>query len=307
MNKFKKNEYLAIAKIIAYADVFSYPLLEKEIRERCQDLDSINLPNILAAMVDKKLIHKIDDFYLLNFKKELVDRRKIGNQSAKDWLPVAKSNGYKLVKFPFVKGVFLSGSISKDYMDVDCDVDYFIVAKHKRIWLAHASLFLYRKIFFNTNPQLLCMNYFVDEKYLEIPYKNYYTAFECVSVKPLFSKAMYHHFLDANDWARTYFPLYPLQNQQVEEVPNHFIKKIIEATFNNFLGDILENLIFKFQRWRIKRLYSSAMFAESSQNINLTKHSIKIHTGNYFKKVTTLLEEKMQRFNEKLEAVYSEI
>lgn len=301
---YNQVEYLAIAKIIAYSDVFEYPLLLEEISERSTGYSIDQVKSILDELLARQLVFKFDDFYTLKDDSKLVARRLKGNKEAEKWLPTASKNAKKLFRFPFVRGVMLSGSLSKNYMDQGCDVDYFIVTQHKRVWLAHLLLFIYRKICFRNHPQLLCMNYFVDEKYLEIPFKNYYTAFECVSVKALYGYSSYDQFVKANQWTNEFFPFYPVENKCDKNNESvSFFKKTIEWGLSNRFGDWLDTLILKIQHKRLRKIYPENLFLKDGQNINLLKHSIKIHAGNYFKKITASLEKKLLEFQQKIDAL----
>ena len=74
-------------------------------------------------------------------------------------------------KFPYVRAILLSGSISKGYMDKDSDVDYFIITQPNRLWVTRLLLMLFKKIFLFNSRKVFCINYFVDSEKLEIEEK----------------------------------------------------------------------------------------------------------------------------------------
>ena len=82
--------------------------------------------------------------------------------------------------FPFVRGVFLSGSISKGFMSESDDIDYFIITAPGRLWLTRTLLILFKKIFLFNSFRNFCLNYFIDSENLYIPEHNRYTATEIV-------------------------------------------------------------------------------------------------------------------------------
>ena len=87
-----------------------------------------------------------------------------------------------LFQFPFVRGVFISGSLSKRCAAEKEDVDYFIVTSANRLWIARTIMHLYKKLTYLRGRQdRYCMNYFIDEEALEIKEKNIFTAVEMIT------------------------------------------------------------------------------------------------------------------------------
>ena len=58
-------------------------------------------------------------------KVSSVERRLKGEEHAADALKTAMKYTARISRFPFVRGVSLSGSLSKNYMDSESDIDYF--------------------------------------------------------------------------------------------------------------------------------------------------------------------------------------
>jgi hypothetical protein len=91
-----------------------------------------------------------------------------------------------LYRFPFVRGIGISGSLSKNYADEDADIDFFIITSRNHLWIARTFLHGLKKLSFLVGKQdWYCMNYFIDEEALVIAEKNIFTATEVVTLKPV--------------------------------------------------------------------------------------------------------------------------
>src|SRR6266478_4413244 len=97
--------------------------------------------------------------------------------------------GRFLSRFPYVTGVGISGSLSKMDAREKADFDFFIVTKANRLWIARTIMHLFKKLTFITGKQhLYCMNYYLDEKALQLRDQNIYTAVEAITLIPVSGK-----------------------------------------------------------------------------------------------------------------------
>ena len=155
-------EEISILRLLAYFDIFQYPLTKNEIRQFLPELLSeTRLDAILQLMLINKTIFLHDDFYSLHNNPLLAYRRKEGNLRAKKLLPRAYAIGRFLYRFPFVRAIAISGSLSKDFADEKADIDFFIITKANRLWIARTIMHLFKKLTFITGHQhYFCMNYY---------------------------------------------------------------------------------------------------------------------------------------------------
>ena len=109
---------IGIYSALAYFDVFNYPISEKEIRAFLPSKAPINgtLISELNALVHSQVIYKLADYYSLQNDDRLVSKRVAGNKLAIEYLKKAKLISKFIGQFPFVRGVFISGSLSKGYI-----------------------------------------------------------------------------------------------------------------------------------------------------------------------------------------------
>ena len=139
---------------IFYYDVFQHPLRLEEIhqyanykQEQCIEDTADSLKQAIAAgylFVD-------EGFYQLTENPISVQKRIENNQRANKYIKRAQRISKFMLYFPFVRAVFVSGSLSKNVMPQDGDIDYFIVTKPGRLWIARTLLILFKKILHTRN------------------------------------------------------------------------------------------------------------------------------------------------------------
>jgi hypothetical protein len=157
--------------------------------------------------------------------------------------------------FPYIRGVFISGSLSKHCMSADSDIDFFIVTEPGRLWLARTLLVFFKKIFLFNSHKYFCVNYFVDAAHLEIEEKNLFTATETVTLLPMYGREQYESFVLANTWAHDFLPHSPQRpNDGTPPQRRGFFKKTAEYLFNGWLGGWLDEQAMRLTvgHWRRK-------------------------------------------------------
>ncbi len=225
----------------------------------------------------------------------MVERRRKGNERADELLKIANRVGRLLYKFPFVKGVGVSGSLSKNYADEDADIDFFIITKANRLWIARTFLHLLKKLSFLAGKQhWYCMNYFIDEEALLIAEKNIFTAVEVVTLKPVCGDTTMPDFFTANQWALDHFP-----NHAVPTVPGNnktpWYKKWIEKIFSNGFGNRLDNYLMRVtaKRWIKKEDRHKLNSKGDPVGLTISKHVARPNPAHLQKKLLDMYESRL--------------
>ncbi|MES2691553.1 MAG: hypothetical protein V4658_14185, partial [Bacteroidota bacterium] len=123
----------AIVSVLLYFDMFDHPLTPEEVAECSKvPLHEQELNRALNNLVQKKLVFNIDRFYCLKNNPGIIAKRIRGNALADIYLRRAGIVSRFVSWFPFVRGVIISGSLSKHYMDHGSDIDFFIVTEKGR-------------------------------------------------------------------------------------------------------------------------------------------------------------------------------
>jgi hypothetical protein len=199
----------SILSTLAYFDIFDHPLRLEEIL-RFLPLGGVTTSAIKAACGAEPLnavVAVADDLYFLSHRSEraTVDRHIKERRARRMWV-AARAMSHVIRRFPFVRGVFVSGELSKGIASRHSDIDFFIVTTENRVWICRSLLALFKKVFLFNRKTFLCYNLITSEHNLRIDDRNMYTAVEVVTVKPLFNETLFRDFLHANSWASRYLP-----------------------------------------------------------------------------------------------------
>ena len=249
----------SIIRTLAYYDIFSYPLTAEEIYHNLStnhtDLAEIN--SELQLLAQKQIIYCKGIFFQLKDENGYVNRRAYGNKLADKRLKTARRVSGLISRFPFIRGILLSGSISKGFMEEDSDIDYFVITHPNRVWFSRLMLMLFKKVFLLNSKKIFCINYFVDSDNLEIEEKNIFTATEIVTLLPTFGKNMYEEFYEKNFWVREFYPNFPKrETDKIIDRKNGIIKSFLEYILGKKIGDKIDDFamgIFdKFNRTKYK-------------------------------------------------------
>ncbi len=293
---------MTLLKPILYFSLFKYPLTEEEIYSFSDVSNKEQIKDSLDDLVSKEIIYKIGPFYLLENNKDLVDRRLKGNKMAAKIQKKATKRARFISKFPHVEGVGISGSLSKGYYDDDGDIDFFIITKAKRLWVARTLLILYKKIFLLNSRKYFCVNYFISENALEINERNRFTATELATLIPMFGNGSFHRFYQENDWVKDMLPNKTPKQSLANLLPlqKPLTTKIIEKIFASKLGDSLDAFFMRitYKKWKAK--FEALALDQDHFNIafkstqNVSKH----HPNDFQNKVINSLNEKYLEMQE---------
>lgn len=288
-----------ILETLAYFDLFDYPLSRAEIYlflKNKHDFDVFE--DGLSTLLDIGVIFLFDRFYTLKNDHYLVVRRNGGNKKAAELIKIAEKVGSLLIRFPYVRGIAISGSLSKNYADDASDIDLFVITAKNKLWIARTVMHCFKKLTFLVNKEhLFCMNYYIDEQQLEIAEKNIYTAIEVATLIPLQGDIVFEHFFAANTWTREYLPNKNMRIARAKPVKARLIKSIIEMLFNNSLGDEFDNLLMKITggRWAKKTQQQKLNSRGIIMGMDAGKHFAKPDPKNFQNKLLTRYQYRVDR------------
>src|SRR5262245_7809961 len=136
-----------ILRTLLYFDMFQHPMRLREIHHYLhgQAGDEEAFRRALDGLVEQGFVHARQGFYALRKIEHLSKRRVEGERQAARALKTARKYSSIIASFPFVRGVCISGSLSKGYMDSHTDIDYFIITQPGRLWLSRTLLVLFKK------------------------------------------------------------------------------------------------------------------------------------------------------------------
>ena len=224
---------------IIYYQLFKYPLRIGEIdggADTQEDLDK---------MVSQNILYQLDNYYSIVDIKKNIEKRLIGNELYDEMMPRAIKRAKFIYQFPFVEGVYISGSMSKGFISENGDVDFFIITKPERLWLCRTLLILFKKVFLANNRKLFCLNYFIDFDHLEIEEKNIFTATELITLLPICDSGINKQFNKENNWVRDFYPKTPFRQTLLGKLKKNALTKVLELLLSSLAGNWLEQISMK--------------------------------------------------------------
>jgi hypothetical protein len=268
----------SILKAIAYFDLFNYPLAIEDILFFLDtEVEDYPVKRELDALVKEGCLFRTGPYYSLQNDPALADRRNLSHKRADALIPIAERGARLVFQFPFVRGVFISGSLSKHCAEEKEDVDYFIVTSANRLWIARTFMHLFKKLTYLLGHQhRYCMNYYVDEEALEIREKNIFTATELITLIAASGNGGIISFFKANEWTTRFYPRYHRRNRVSLGTPrSSLLKRTCERLLNNRIGDRLDDYFRKVteRRWKKK---------EDRGDLNLRGLKMTLQCGKHF-------------------------
>lgn len=291
----------SILHTLLYYDIFSYPLTPEEvyINLNTNHVSSEEVKKELEKLRSDGLLISRENFFMLKNDEELISKRLKGNRLAEKKLHTAFRMSGIISKFPFVRSILLSGSISKGYMENDSDIDFFIITHPDRVWLSKFLLMLFKKVFLLNSKKNFCINYFIDTEKLEIDEKNIFTATELTTLIPTFGSRFYHELYNKNIWIKGFYPNFPKRTSAVPNKKDGIIKSSVEIILGGKFGDKLDDysmaLFKKFNETRYKD-YNPKEFGLA---FKMTKKESKHHPKFFQKRVLEAFNEKIKSFEQK--------
>lgn len=176
-----------ILKSLSYFDIFNHPLEKEELVNLCSENGTDDgVKQALDKLVGEKTCFTEDNYYSLNQDiTSLIELRKRNQLEAKKYFKKLPFYVKLIRSFPFVRGVAISGSLSKNIMFDDGDIDYFIITSPGRLWISRTLMIFFKKVFLLNSRKYFCVNYFVDENNLKIVDENIFTAIEIIYLLPV--------------------------------------------------------------------------------------------------------------------------
>lgn len=267
-----------ILDTLLYFDLFRYPLTLPEIvrflRIRVTDLTVVK--QAIDELNGQMLVFDFGGYYSLQNDHQLIVRRKKGNSAALQIQAKAEKMSALIHRFPFVRSVNISGSLSKGYFDETTDIDFFIITAPGRLWLCRTMLALYKKVFLLNSRKYFCINYFISSDSLDIPDRNLFTATEIITLQNMSGAKVYNSFLEANAWTHMYFPnaksIEPSERRT--DLPQW--KQRWEGYLGSGIGNWLEQVSRKatnaFWKWKFRKMNRESYDVNLRAGEDVSKH-----------------------------------
>lgn len=280
-----------ILQYLSYFAIFDHPLSIKELSNFFQkDIDQE-----VKTLIESKKCFQFEGY--LSAEKDI--KRLVGARKEKEALAdhyFKRLPRYvRIIKnFPFVRSVALSGSLSKKVMHQDGDIDYFIITSPGRLWICRTLLVLFKKVFLLNSRKYFCINYFIDEKNLEIHDKNMFTAVEASHLVPLYNIDLLQKFWSSNAWIKEYFEEFKVSEKHLIKSKSIPLKTVFESFLSLRIFDRLDLYFMKVthKRWAKKFGHFDAKKLELTMRSNrgVSKHHPKDFQNRVLKEYSKNIE-----------------
>jgi len=286
-----ENLLRSVFHTLAYADVFDYPLTVHEVYRYLASTKT-SLEHLNQTLANETLFSKIDEYFTLRGREQIVEIRKRRAKIAARLWGKATRYGRIMAMLPFVRMVAVTGSLAMNNTDEGKDIDYMIVTAPGHLWTCRAlSLLVVR--FAKLEGIHLCPNYLVTTNSLELKEHSLYVAHELAQMIPLSGLKVYSEIRRLNDWLVDYLPnalIAPEMPPGVRPVQKRsMIQKVLE---------ILLRFPFAnwFETWEMDRKIARLSREQSSSSESyFSKDVCKGHIDKHGQKTESAIQERFER------------
>ncbi len=217
----------------------------------------------LEALRREQKLYCLNGFWCLPGREHLAAERIEKHKLAETKWKIVQRWGRLLAFVPFVRAVFVSGSLVFHNAHLNSDLDVLIIAKYGRIWttrvLATGLVGLFgRRRHGDKIQDRMCFNHFLTDQSLRMPYPSLYNAVTYSRLIPLFELGVTQaQFLAANPWIETYVRAAPrvrLGSWKTLSRPmgSRAVQRALEWLLGGRRGDWLEQRFKAIQKQRIE-------------------------------------------------------
>lgn len=268
----------AILRSLLYYGLFRFPLRIEELY-RFSEIpwpDQGALETQVRSLVEQGLVER-DGPWVHLCDPPLVTERIEAEARARRVMPRALRRSRLIARFPFVRGVALSGTISKRVFARGDDVDFFLITAPGRLWICRVLLMGFKKAFLLNSRRTFCINYLVTEDCLEVPDHNLFTATEIAWLLPTINPEVFSRFFRANTWVESILP-----NWQAEVTaktkpwklkrPARIVENILSGPRGDRLDDRCHGLIERHNQKRYGHIEDSEFELALRTAKDVSKH-----------------------------------
>lgn len=260
----------SILSVLAYSDLFDYPLKAEETR-RFLDTQCA-LSDVAECLSTDEKIGSQDGYFFLKGRDAIVEIRRTRELVSTKPMKRAMLYGRIIGALPFVRMAAITGSLATHNLSKNADMDFMLVSRRGRVWTARAFALLLGRLA-RLFGDVICPNVIVSESALEWNARNLYAAREFAQMIPVSGWVVYERLLQANSWVRDFFPNFGSDASSWKENSMFpMLQKVFEFLLNGKLGGW-------FEAWEMKR--KIARFQKQAGYGLETQFSAEICQGNF--------------------------
>ena len=246
-----------VLRTFAYFDVFSYPLSRHQVYKFLphNSVTQQTLEETLRSLEAHGVLKSKNGYYFFSDRTPEIVRSRIENERrASTMLKRARWISFLLKQIPFVRAVFITGSLSKNVAHPSSDVDFMIVTAPNRLWIPKMILTAVRRIFLFNSVKYFCFNLFVTENGLLFSEQDMFNAVEIATTRVLWNEDAYRRFQSVNAWTGRYLPNWHNGDSPVRSISRapSICQRALEVVLDVFPLTAIDDFLMKTARhyWR---------------------------------------------------------
>lgn len=232
----------AMVQAVAYADVFDYPLTVAEVHRYMVGV-ATDARAVERALGDVRRLpaplERAGTYVVLEGRAALVEMRRERAALAAAMWPRARRYGRMIAQLPFVRMVAVTGALAVDNVQRGADIDYLVVTEPGRLWLCRALIIALVRAAALAD-DVVCPNYLLSTRALELHERSLYTAHELVQMVPLAGMLVYNAMRRLNDWSGQFLPNAAGPQHDAPEAPARPLRRAAEALLRSRAGALVE-------------------------------------------------------------------
>lgn len=168
----------------------------------------------------------------------------------------------RLLSFiPFIRFIGVTGSMARGTASEKSDIDFFLVTKRGRLFLARAMTVLLLSLIgeYRTPDQIggkICTNCWATDNSLAVGPRNEYVAKDYSRMAPFYDPTgLFPRFRAANSWFHRFIKQHqsPVTDVSLREDSGRGVRNIGEWMLGGWMGNVLERWARSYQVGRIRR------------------------------------------------------
>jgi hypothetical protein len=273
-----------LIKTMVFFDIFDFTLTKEEL---CDYIlyKKCNLKQLQDFIDHQEFVLESNNYVYFRNRSITLKIRKDNETRAHKLIRKAKKYVKWMQILPFIRTVALCNSLSFYNAEKGSDIDLFIITENNRLYLARTFSWLFLQILgirrHGTKVSgRFCLSFLISKDAMDIKsIKNeddIYLTFWTRLLRPLLGQQTYREFIQANMWLKDHFD-YEI-DQQKHIIPESKvllnIQQILEFPFKGWSGNIVENLL---KKWQMSRSRKKAIRLENSDGIVIKDNMLKFH------------------------------
>lgn len=293
-----------LIKTMVFFDIFDFSLTKEELcdyklNKKC------SLEELQNFIDHQEFVLESNNYVYLRNRSITLKIRKDKETRAHKLIRKTKKYVKWMQILPFIRTVAICNSLSFYDAEKGSDIDLFIITEKNRLYLARTFSWIFMQILGirrhgNKISGRFCLSFMISNDNLDISIikkeNDIYLTFWTRLLRPLIGQNTYREFINANTWLKDHFE-YDI-DQQKHLIPESKtlinIQKILEFPFKGWSGNLVENIL---KKWQMSRSRKKAIRLENSDGIVIKDNMLKFHDVDMREKYQKIFDLRFNHFS----------